>query len=77
MLHLQRNLRLSAGQKSYDEPAAIERILRIGQHLAKLRQWFPNFNDIEYCCKLEMWANAQRDGRPAGHRWRPRFNAAS
>jgi len=20
--------------------------------------------------KLEMWANAQRDGRPAEHRWR-------
>ena len=26
--------------------------------------------------KLEMWANAQRDGRPAEHRWRPLFNAA-
>jgi len=25
--------------------------------------------------KLEMWANAQRDGRPAEHRWRPLFNA--
>ena len=24
---------------------------------------------------LEMWANAQRDGRPAEHRWRPLFNA--
>jgi len=23
-----------------------------------------------------MWANAQRDGRPAKHRWRPLFNAA-
>jgi len=22
-----------------------------------------------------MWANAQRDGRPAEHRWRPLFNA--
>jgi len=21
-----------------------------------------------------MWANAQRDGRPAEHRWRPMFN---
>jgi len=21
--------------------------------------------------QLEMWANAQRDGRPAEHRWRP------
>jgi len=26
--------------------------------------------------KLEMWANAQRDGRPAEHRWRPLFTAA-
>ena len=26
--------------------------------------------------KLEMWANAQRDGRPAEYRWRPVFNAA-
>jgi len=25
---------------------------------------------------LEMWANAQRDGRPAKYRWRPLFNAA-
>jgi len=22
-----------------------------------------------------MWANAQRDGRPAKHMWRPLFNA--
>jgi len=26
--------------------------------------------------KLEMWANAQRDGRPAECKWRPLFNAA-
>ena len=26
--------------------------------------------------KLEMWANAQRDGRPAEYRWRPVCNAA-
>ena len=25
---------------------------------------------------LEMWANAQHDGHPAEHRWRPPFNAA-
>ena len=25
--------------------------------------------------ELEMWANAQRDGRPAEIRWRPLFNA--
>jgi len=26
-------------------------------------------------CITRMWANAQRDGRPAKHRWRPLFNA--
>jgi len=26
--------------------------------------------------QLVMWANAQRDGRPAEHRWRPLINAA-
>ena len=26
--------------------------------------------------KTRTWANAQRDGRPAEHRWRPVFNAA-
>jgi len=26
--------------------------------------------------KLEMWANAQRDGHPVEYRWRPLFNAA-
>jgi len=26
--------------------------------------------------KLEMWANAQHDSRPAEYRWRPLFNAA-
>ena len=26
--------------------------------------------------KTRMWANAQPDGHPAKHRWRPLFNAA-
>jgi len=26
--------------------------------------------------ELEMWANDQRDGRPAEYKWRPLFNAA-
>jgi len=26
--------------------------------------------------QLEMWANAQRDGRPAEYMWRPLFNVA-
>ena len=24
---------------------------------------------------IRMWANAQRDGRPAKYKWRPLFNA--
>jgi len=31
------------------------------------------------CCVIiitRMWANAQRDGRPAEYRWSPLFNAA-
>jgi len=31
---------------------------------------------IQTVSKLEMWANAQRDGRPVEYRWRPLFNAA-
>jgi len=26
--------------------------------------------------ETRMWANAQRDGRPAKYRWRPLFDAA-
>jgi len=26
--------------------------------------------------RIEMWANSQRDGRPAEFKWRPLFNAA-
>jgi len=26
--------------------------------------------------ELEMWANVQRNSRPAEYRWRPLFNAA-
>ena len=29
-----------------------------------------------FTMELEMWANAQRDGRPAEYRWRPLFTAA-
>ena len=31
---------------------------------------------LQIILQLEMWANAQRDGRPAYYRWRPLFNAA-
>jgi len=32
--------------------------------------------DIQSTKKTRMWANAQRDGRPAEYKWRPLFNAA-
>ena len=38
-----------------------------------MKQTVTDSKNIE---KLEMWANAQRDGRPAEYRWRPLFNAA-
>jgi len=34
--------------------------------------FFLHVQDIE---ELEMWANDQRDARPAEYRWRPLFNA--
>ena len=33
-------------------------------------------NNPKISTKLEMWANAQRDGRPVEYRWRLLFNAA-
>jgi len=33
--------------------------------------WQSAMND-----ETRMWANAQHDGRPVEHRWRPLFNAA-
>jgi len=33
-------------------------------------------NQQEGCYELEIWANAQRDNRPAEYRWRPLLNAA-
>jgi len=34
---------------------------------------FSGYSELQY---TRMWANAQPDGRPAEHRWRPLFNAA-
>jgi len=35
-----------------------------------------HISDLHSKFTLEMWANAQRDGRPAEHRWRPLLNVA-
>ena len=34
-----------------------------------------NWREVVINMKTRMWANAQREGRPAEHRWRPLFNA--
>jgi len=34
-----------------------------------------NFDSDAKIITTRMWANAQLDGRPAEHRWRPLFNA--
>jgi len=36
----------------------------------KTKHWLSKMNE-----QTRMWANAQPDGRPAEHRWRPLFNA--
>jgi len=35
-----------------------------------------NVNADSFLAVLEMWANAQRDDRPAEYRWHPLFNVA-
>ena len=47
------------------------KLMRQGRQQAPMSK-----NFTETMKKLEMWANAQRDGRPAEYRWRPLFNAA-
>jgi len=49
------------------------------QNLTQQKHAFTNQNKgtiTQNKTQLEMWANAQRDGRPAEYKWRPLFNAA-
>jgi len=48
----------------------------MAKHPACKRLFALKMSHVELKQKLEMWANAQRDGRPAYYRWRPLFNAA-
>jgi len=51
----------------------------VGLHNADYAAGFKmrsNHKSTKFIQQLEMWANAQRDGRLAEHRWRPLFNAA-
>jgi len=45
-------------------------------HLCDETQLYSHHFNYQKHKKLEMWANAQRDGRPAEYRWRPVSNAA-
>ena len=51
-------------------------VLRIGFN--PTRSTSPCYKPTHACntYTTRMWANAQPDGRPAEHRWRPLFNAA-
>jgi len=57
-------------------------ILRKSDEISSMSSTFSNSACIKTATyasniiKLEMWANAQRDGRPVEYRWRPLFNAA-
>ena len=47
----------------------------------RIRDKDDELDAMRYCPPVDivitrMWANAQRDGRPAEYRWRPLFNAA-
>ena len=45
-------------------------------HDAFITEYNVSLHNTSYYLELEMWANAQRDGRPAKYRWHPLFNAA-
>jgi len=49
----------------------------VNYHNLNTHEWVHSaFPQVWIQTELDMWANAQRDGRPAEHRWRPLFNAA-
>jgi len=57
-------------------------VSQLGQNCPYIHQIFV-FVDTKVILRVNgltnvtrMWANAQRDGRPAEYRWRPLFNAA-
>jgi len=49
----------------------LRKIMRVSWTAKKTNEWVLNKAGV-----TRMWANAQPDGRPAKHRWRPLFNAA-
>ena len=57
-----------------NSPPIVRRIILLVNADVQCCQWL-KLNDQKQEV-TRMWANAQRDGRPAEHRWRPLFNAA-
>ena len=55
----------------HEKNSSLKRILNL-KTIKLLFQWKPH----KKWRQTRMWANAQPDGRPAEHRWRPLFNAA-
>ena len=77
------NLRVSWTTKKTDElvlnKAGVKRKLVDTQRKEASIQWSCHEETRELPGErnnTRMWANAQPDGRPAEHRWRPLFNAA-
>ena len=58
------------------EQTIVDGLFRYTAAVDFLRQPIQIGSAPHFMSKLEMWANAQRDGRPAEYRWRPLFNAA-
>jgi len=54
----------------------IQNYIYIALHYTTLVQLKKINQNVHKYIQLEMWANAQRDGRPAKYTWRPLFNAA-
>jgi len=51
--------------------AFFQRLVTLGHHNSAVTT-----DRQKFIIKTRMWANAQRDGRPAKYRWRPVLNAA-
>jgi len=51
----------------------------MGRNMVDIQSATAEIRRVKKRKKIEgtrMWANSQRDGRPAKYRWRPLFNAA-
>ena len=63
---------LAIGQLSHQSAPAPSLAIHAADAVAD-HQWHKRDSDVIFTSnvKTRMWANAQPDGRPAEHRWRP------